>query len=118
MRAERPVAGRRREQLLGLLDRQLVGRHVLRHARALLAALHVGAVAADAEDDPLADRQRVDRARVDLGQVADERVQARVALGAAVVEVAQPVDALLVAGGDPVEVVLHLRGEVVVDEPR
>ena len=50
--------------------------------------------------------------------VGDERVQARVAVGAAEVEVAQPVDALLVAGGDPVEVVLHLGGEVVVDEPR
>ena len=46
-------------------------------------------------------------------------MQARVVLAvAAEVEVAQPVDALLVAGGDPVEVVLHLGGEVVVDEPR
>ena len=33
------------------------------------------------------------------------------------VEAAQPVDPRLVAGGDPVEVVLHPRREVVVDEP-
>ena len=42
------------------------------------------------------------------------------ALGVAVAEVEapQPGDALLVARGDPVEVVLHPRREVVVDEPR
>ena len=38
-------------------------------------------------------------------------------LAVAEVEAPQPRDALLLAGGDPVEVVLHPRGEVVVDEP-
>ena len=43
-------------------------------------------------------------------------MQALVAVAAAEVEVPKPVDPLLLAGGDPVEVVLHLGGERVVDE--
>ena len=66
---------------------------------------------------PVAERQRVDLARVDLGEVGDERVEALVAVVAAEVEVTEPVDPLLLARRDPVEVVLHLRGEGVVDEP-
>ena len=88
------------------------------HARALLAALDVRPVAADAEHDPASPIGSELTARASISvEVGDERVQARVAVAAAEVEVPQPVDPLLVAGGDPVEVVLHLRREVVVDEP-
>ena len=61
------------------------------------------------------DLDRVDLARVDLLEVVgDERVQARIAV--AEVEAPEPLDALLVARRDPVEVVLEPGGEVVVDE--
>ena len=62
------------------------------------------------------DLDRVDRAGVDLVEVLrDELVQPRVAV-VALVEPRQPRDPLLVARGDAVEVVLHARREVVVDE--
>ena len=85
--------------------------------RAVLAALHVGAVAPDAQHDvAVGNREAVDGARVDLAERAHECLET---LGAvvAVVERAQPVDPLLLAGRDPVEVVLHAGGEAVVDEP-
>jgi hypothetical protein len=44
-------------------------------------------------------------------------MQAGVALAAAEIEVAEPVDPLLLPGCDSVEIVLHLRRERVVDEP-
>ena len=95
-----------------------------------LAALQVRAVAPDAHDDAVvADRDRVDPARVDLFQPRlDEPLEAALrgdaflvldgvrVLGAEV-EPAQPVDARALAVGDVVEVVLDRRGEVVVDEP-
>ena len=118
--AQLAVAGRLCEQLRGLLGRQLVRREVVRHARALVAALEEWPVPPDAEDDAVRTRDldRVDVPRVDRVEVVgDERVQPFFAVGAAV-EAAEPVEAVLVALRDLVEVVLQPRGEVVVDETR
>ena len=82
---------------------------------ALPLALDVGAVAADAQLDAVADLDRVDGAGVDLAQVAHQLFQALVAV-IAEVEALQPGRALLVAGRDPVEIVLHQGRELVVDE--
>ena len=75
---ELAIAGRLREQLLCLLGRQLVRRHVVRDARTLLASLQIRAVAADPQHDPVCarDLDRVHVARVDrFEMVGDERVQ-------------------------------------------
>ena len=65
---------------------------------------------------PLPIVERVDLARVDRAEVGDER-RGGPGVAVAEVEAPQPLDPLLLAGGDPVEVVLHRRGEAVVDEP-
>src|SRR3954452_2701622 len=108
-----------REELLGALGRQLVGRHLGRQRLPLVAALEVRAVLPDPHDDVAAgELDRVDLARINLAEASlDELLQAGVAVGAEV-EAAQPLVALLLAGGDLVEVVLHARGELVVDELR
>ena len=116
MRPEGPLAGGRAEELLRLCNRELVGREVLGHARALLAALDVWAVAADTQDDPVPDRKRVHRTCVDLAEVGHEILQALDPVATAEVEALQPLEPLLVARCDAVEVVLHAGGEVVVDE--
>jgi hypothetical protein len=119
-RAEHTVLRRLGEQLLRLLDRELVVRKIVRNARALAVALEVRAVAADANRDAVADRDRVDLARVDAAEVGDELLQAAVVRAVHVrlaeVEALEPRVALLVARGDTVEIVLHPRREVVVDE--
>ena len=71
-----------REQLLGALGLQLVGRDVGRQRLAVLAALEVRAVAPDAHDDVRARQlDRVDLACVDLGEPAlDELLQPGVAV--------------------------------------
>src|SRR6185503_16960033 len=81
------------------------------------AALHVRAVPANPHDDVRSrDGDRVHLARVDsLEVVGHERSQPRITV--AEVEAPQPGDTLLLAGRDPVEVVLETRREVVVDEP-
>ncbi len=97
----------------------------------LLAALHVRAVAADPEHDAVADREGGDLPGVDRAEVGDQFLQAAEVVAVAVarlgggagrlalaeVEAAQPRHGLGLAAGDAVEVVLHLGGEVVVDEP-
>src|SRR3954471_22146206 len=115
MGAELAVTTGSREELLRALDGQLVGCELLRHARALPVPLEVRPVAADAEDDPVADLERVDLARVDRPQVRDELVQTSGAVPE--VEAAEPFDTLLVARRDLVEIVLHRGGEVVVHQP-
>src|SRR6185436_8636388 len=79
----------------------------------------VRAVASDAKRDVLTDRERVHSARVYLADRGHELLEARLVAPVAVAEVeaAQPLDAPLLARGDAVEVVLHARGELVVDEP-
>src|SRR5690606_19969591 len=92
--------------------------------------LDVRTVPADAHADALADVDRVDRRGVDLAEVLDERAQtaavavdtervggAEVALVLAEVELLEPGHTLARARSDLVEVRLHHRGEVVVDEP-
>src|SRR5699024_10376527 len=83
------------EQLLGLLDRQLVGRDLVGDARAarvrtldrgaVLVArdlLDAGAVAAHPQGDALADLDAVDRAGIDLTEVVDHRLEADRTVGA------------------------------------
>src|SRR2546423_12949393 len=81
MCAELAGTGGLREQLLRALDRQLVGRELLGHARALPVPLEVRPVAADAEDDPVPDLERVDLARVDGAQVRHKLMQAEAGNG-------------------------------------
>ncbi len=119
--AELTVALGRLEQLDGLDRGQLVGGQVVGDRRPVLAALEVGAVAADAGDDGDTvgvgpDRDRVDGASVDLAQaVLDQLLEAR-PIGKPEVEVAQVGDRFLVAAGDEVEIVFHAGGEGVVDQ--
>ena len=94
--AELAVAARLREQLLGALERQLVRGELLGNARPLAVPLEVRPVAADAQDDPVADLERVDLARVDRAEIRDELVQAP-PVAVAEVEAAEPLDAMLVA---------------------
>jgi hypothetical protein len=88
------------------------------------------AVAADPHDDRPAvlgqpDRDGADRPGVDLVEVlADDLLQAALpgqpadlAVRRAEVEAAEPLDAVALAAGDDVEVVLERGGEAVVDEP-
>src|SRR5205823_8051731 len=118
--AEHPVAAGRRQQLLGPLDRELVGSHVVGNRGPILPALDVGPVAADAEHDLLAtavepDRYRVDLPGVDLVEVPRDR-RFETGLAVAEVEAAEPGDRLLLAVGYLVEVVLHAGREPVVDQ--
>ena len=136
MLAEQAFVALLLQQCDGFLDRQLVRRDVVGNARprrvaaAVSTFLHVGAVAADAHDERFAvvgrtDRDRVDLTRVDLTEpVVHEVAQTltvgnRRTVGAAgtEVEVGQPLHPVALPGGDAVEVVLHLRGEAVVDQP-
>src|SRR5690606_27766119 len=99
------------DELLSLLGRQLVGGEILRQIDAtrgldtLLDDLEVGAVFADAQGDVVTYRDRVDLARVDLAEVVDDAAEAGLG-SAAEVEVAEPRDAILLAPGDAVEVIL------------
>jgi hypothetical protein len=96
--AELAIARGLAEQLLGLLDRQLVGRDAFRHVRPHLATLEIGAVAADAQDDVVADRDRVDSAGVDLAQIRDQLLQpVRAVRIDAEVEAPKPLDAFFLA---------------------
>ncbi len=127
------LAGGLAEQLLGLLDGQLVGGHVLGDVDPLPVALQVGAVAADPDDDVGASqREGADVPGVDVTDVADQRLQAGTGVGvlgrpvgagglgsvavAAEVEAAQPGHPLALAAGDGVQDVFHPGGELVVDE--
>ncbi len=56
-------------------------------------------------------------ARVDVGQVLDQALEAGVVLALAGPEALQDVDAVLASAGDLVEDVLELGGEAVVDQP-
>src|SRR5579884_2929651 len=105
-----------REQLLRALERQLVGGELGRQRLPAAVLLEVRAVAADADHYPVAELDRVDRARVDLAEVVHQPLQALLAV-VAEVEAAEPRAAPLLAARDAVEVVLHACGELVVDEP-
>ena len=103
---------------------ELVGRQIRRNVDAARRGLRVGigvdhlevgAVLADAQGDVVGDRDRVDHARVDLTKVVDDLTQTAV-LVRAEVEAGQPVDTVGFAGGDAVEVVFHLGGEVVLHQ--
>ncbi len=95
--------------------------------RVLLAALDVRPVPADAQHDALADGEGGDLPGVDRTQVGHELLEAAEVVAAgrhdlrrvlgAEVEALEPRHRLGLAARDAVEVVLHLGGEVVVDEP-
>ena len=108
------------DQLQRVLDRQLVRARLVRDRRGLLVALHVRAITADACDDLEAvlvgaERDRVDLARVDLFLlIGQDRLETRRAV--AVIEALQVRQALLVTARDGVELLLHLRREVGVDQ--
>ena len=104
------------EKLLRHRWSQLVGREVVRNRHTAAVLLDVGAVPADADDEPVAEVDRIDLTRVDLVQIGDEALQALVAV-VAEIERPQPADTLLVPRGDPIEDVFHPGGELVVDEP-
>src|SRR5699024_12792521 len=83
----------------------------------LVCGPQVGSVAAHAQRVASADVDAVVGAGVDVDEVLDLGAQS-LALPLAAVEPREPLDAVLLAGGDLVEVGLHRGGEVVVDEPR
>ncbi len=106
-----------RQKLVDLLGCQLVGCDVRRKARALVAVLEVRAVAPDADDDRRAgDLDRVHGPRVDLVEAIGHEVVEPGVGPVAEVEPSEPLDSSSLTRGDAVEVVLHPRGEVVVDE--
>ena len=121
----RPVAGSvprilspvgRDSSSAGALRGQLVRRGALGDVGPLAVALQVRAVPADPDHDVGAgQRERADGPGVDVAQVADQLLEPFLAVGAEV-EPAQPRDPLRLATGDLVERLLHLRGEVVVDQ--
>ncbi len=134
MPAKHAVSARRRQQLQRLGHRELVRGEVLRDARLVailaVAALHVRPKPADPDDDGLAarvgpDADRVNATSVDLTEpLGDHPLQPAlgtdaicVSPGAAEVEPGEPRHRVLLAAGDVVEVVLHGRGEAVVDQP-
>ena len=138
------VVGGAREELAGLVHSQLIGGDVGRDVGALaLAVLQVGAVASHAQGDALADLDGVDGAGVNLAEIVHQPLEplgaqlgggggGRIDLATGrclgdflgdgvggalpVVEAPQPGHAILLAGGDPVQVTFHGGGEVVVDE--
>src|SRR5690606_4343299 len=101
--AELPaVLGTRGEQLTGLVDGELVRGDVVGHRgplAAVLLTLEVGAITADAQGDALTDVDAVDRAGVDVPETLDERTQA-LGVPLPAVEPGEPLDAVLLAGGD------------------
>ena len=137
--ADRLVALRECEQLDRLRDVEFVGAQVVGQPGGVLAALHVGPVAAGLHDDQLTvlvvpERERVDLGCVDVVEVLlDEPLQAEqrvigiatgfgrdgrnvLIVGLSPVETRQPLRFLAIAPGDGVEVLLGRRGEVVVDQ--
>ena len=85
----------RREDLLGELHRDLVGRGLVRQRRGRLAQLQEGAITADPDDDVLAvgvlaDADGAHRARIDvLGLLLEHRTQPRGDVEPALVELLQ-----------------------------
>src|SRR6185369_5965680 len=90
------------EKLLRHRGSQLIGREVVWNRHTAPVLLEVGAVAADADDEPVAEVDRIDLARVDFVQIGDETLQAVVAV-VAEIEGTEPADPFLVSRGDPVE---------------
>ena len=118
--AQDAIATGRREQFDRSLDGQLVRCDVVGDAGLVLTTLEVRTVPTDTRHDRDtigvgADRDRVDGPRVDVAEAfGHHHSQARLTVPE--VEVAQPWDGLALAARDRIEVVLHARGERVVDE--
>ena len=112
-----------RQQLVGDVDREFVGGECFGHRGRLVAAAHIGAVLAGAQDDLFArlgmwaDRERIQRCRVDVFDVVHhEWLQARQFLAIAVVKLGQPFVAHAFAFGDFVQLFFNRGGELVVNE--
>src|SRR5207248_8821048 len=88
--AERAVGRALRQELLGLLHRQLVGDDVGRNACPLAFPLEVWPVAAHTERDAFADVDRVDLTRVDAAEVRDELFQPLTVVAGRVAEAETP----------------------------
>ena len=119
--AEHPLASGPGQQFQRPLDGHLVGFDVVGHAGDVVAPLHAGAVAPhpDLHAHPVGvhpQRDRIDRAGVDVAEAARHLLLESRIVAAAEVEPAEPRNGLLGADGDPVEVVLHLGGERVVHQ--
>ena len=130
------VVGGALEQLTGLGHGELIGGDVGGHVGPLaLVILQVGPVTPHSQSDALADLDGVDGPGVDLAQVLHQGLETlldvrlygiggpdvgapdRERLRALPeVEAGEPVDPILLSGGDAVEVGLHGSGEVVVDQ--
>ena len=130
------VIGGALEQLTGLGHGELIGGDVGGHVGPLaLVILQVGPVTPHSQSDALADLDGVDGPGVDLAQVLHQGLETlldvrlygiggpdvgapdRERLRALPeVEAGEPVDPILLSGGDAVEVGLHGSGEVVVDQ--
>ena len=116
------------QQLLGSLDGEFVGgKGVVDVGPVALGVLDVGAIATHPDDDGVSDREGADGPGVDVPELGDELVQSLVALGRrrdvtvvglglAEVEGREHRDAVSVAARNLIEGLLHVGGELVVDE--
>ena len=112
----------------GLVDRELVWRNVVGDRRgvsgvvwAALATLDVGAELADSGNDHFAvfghaERNGVDRTRIDLAETLVDLVLEAFGLVIAKVEVLQPWDRFAGAACDVVEIAFHAAGVGVIDQ--
>ena len=114
------------DEFLRFGDREFIGCETLRNVdaargcirqRLRIDDLEVRAILSDAERHVIREHDRVDGLGVDVTHVVDDVAKAAVLL-AAEVEAREPVDAILLAIGDAVEVVFHAGGEVVLHEIR
>ncbi len=126
--AEHPVVTRRREELQGSLNGELIGDRVLRDVGLVLATQQVGAVLADPRNhrDTLrvdSERNGADVTGIDVADVLGHHSpKPDLAVGgggvAPEVETTQPRHRFRSAVGDLVELVLHAGREGVIDEIR
>ena len=121
--AQHPIFVRRLKQLQRALGGRLVGSDLRRDVGARLAALQVGAVATDPDQDAgavaiAANHHRVDGAGIDVSErVRHHRLQSRKPVRSRRRRSAiQPRQHFLVTGGDVVEFILHARRKGVVDQ--
>jgi len=117
------LTGRGGQQLLGDLQGQLIGCHVLGDVGTIrLRILDIGAVASDPDIDAgfgVTDREGRHGSGIDVAEVGGHVVQAfALVTGGTVEEVVEHLQPLGVAARDFVQFVFQGGGELVVDQPR